>query len=347
MDAPSSPINVLFAPAAGPDVGGGHVMRGLTLAEALALKGARCAFAVNTAGAALMERFGGGAFAVHRGDVGSVLRAELFDALVVDDYAVAEDQERFLQNAVKRLVVIDDLADRPHLADLLIDPGYGRTDADYAALLPNNAVRLAGPRYALVKPAFARLRTDVLTRPVPEKPSRLFLSFGLSDVDRIAAQAVTVVRMSFPDLSVDLALASEAQSASHLIDRAKSDPNLRLHLDATNVADLMAAADLAVGSGGASTWERACLGLPTLAVIVADNQRPMIQRMAADGLLLAVDLRDDKFEAHFISALASLRSPDLRASLRSASAVLCDGRGAERVAEAILALCSDVQDRQR
>jgi UDP-2,4-diacetamido-2,4,6-trideoxy-beta-L-altropyranose hydrolase len=336
--APSLQKTVLFAPSAGPLIGGGHVMRGLTLAEALAARGARCAFAVNDAGAALIDRFGNGAFAIHRADVQSVLSAERFDVLVLDDYALDAGQERPLRDAVKRLVVIDDLADRPHLADLLIDPGYGRTDADYASLLAADAICLTGSRYALVKPTFAQLRADALARPVAKEPRRLFASFGLSDIDGIAARAIDAMRPVFPDLQIDIALASDAQSVPALKGRAKIDPNLRLHLDATHVADLMAAADLAVGAGGASTWERACLGLPTLAVILADNQRAMIRRMASNDALLAVDLQENGFEARFIEALTRLRSSDLRASLRSASAGLCDGRGAERVAEAILAL---------
>ena len=336
----ASPLSktVLFAPAAGPDVGGGHVMRCLTLAEALAARGARCAFAVNEAGAALVWRFGGGAFLVHQRKAEAVLSATAFDVLVLDDYNAPVDRDPSLRSAVKRFVVIDDLANRPHRADLLVDPGYGRKDADYAAFLPADAALLTGPAYALVKPAFARLRTETLQRPVQPESCRLFLSFGLSDIDGIAARAVEMVRRVFPLVRIDLALASDARSASRLKAAAETDPNLQVNLDAANVADLMAAADLAIGAGGASTWERACLGLPTLAVIVADNQRAMIERMASDGALLAVDLRDAAFETRFADALIRLRQSDLRTSLRVISAALCDGRGAERVAEAILTL---------
>ena len=338
MDAPSYPIKALFAPAAGPGIGGGHVMRCLTLAETLTARGGRCDFLVNAAGAALVDRFGGGAFRVYRDSLPIVLASEAFDVLVLDDYAAASDQEQALRSAVRRLVVIDDLADRPHLADLLVDPGYGRTDADYARHLAADAVRLTGPRYALVKPAFERLRQETLARPVPAQPQRLFLSFGLSDIDEIAARAVAAVRSRSPDLHIDLALASDAPSAPKLNARAKTDPNLRVHLDATNVANLMAGADMGVGAGGASTWERACLGLPTLAVIVADNQRAVIDAMAKDDALLAVDLKDPAFEQTFMEKLTRIGSPEVRMALKQRSAALCDGLGAERVADAIFSL---------
>ena len=100
----------------------------------------------------------------------------------------------------------------------------------------------------------------------------------------------------------------------------------------------MAAADMAIGAGGASTWERCCLGLPTLAVIVADNQRDMIRRLASDGALLAVDMHDAAFEAAFGAALDRLVGLEVRIALRARSAPLCDGRGAERIADAILSL---------
>jgi UDP-2,4-diacetamido-2,4,6-trideoxy-beta-L-altropyranose hydrolase len=339
LDAQSSSLKrVLFAPAAGRGVGGGHVMRCLTLAEALAARGATCIFAVNADGQEIIDRFGGGRFEAQNSGLDTLLRTQAFDTLVIDNYALSADQERPLRGFVRTLAVIDDLADRPHLADLLIDSAYRRERADYDGLLLDTAERLVGPAYALVKSTFGQHRAAALARPIAQTPQRLFLAFGLSDVGGIAGRAAAAVRARHPDVHIDLALASNAQSASSLKARAETDPALYLHVDATNIADLMASADLAIGAGGASTWERACLGLPTLALIVADNQRPTIQRLATDGALLAVDLRDEAFEAAFDRALNRLWAPDLRSVLRRRSSALCDGLGAERVADALLAL---------
>lgn len=312
-------------------------MRGLTLAEALRARGASCSFVVTTTGARLVERFGRGSFSIHRDPLRQVLASEPFDALVLDDYEVSADAERGLRQAVPSLIVIDDLANREHLAGLLIDPGYGRTPSDYDGLLPAHAPRLIGPAYALVRQSFTEHRPTALSREPVGIPRRAFMSFGLSDVGGIAARAAALVRNRHPDLEIDLALASDAASASALKARAATDPKLHLHFDAANMADLMARADIAIGAGGASTWERACLGLPTLAVIVAENQRSTIERMATDGALLAADLAHSGFEAAFIAALTKLWPQDLRAGLRARSAALCDGLGAERIAQAILA----------
>ena len=131
-------------------------MRCLTLAEALRAQGADCAFAVNETGGALAARFGGG-FALYQEPLAGVLEQAAFDTLVIDDYALSAANEAPLRRQVRRLAVIDDLADRTHLADLLIDSGYGREAADYRSLLPFDARVLVGPRLRAVAPRFRRL----------------------------------------------------------------------------------------------------------------------------------------------------------------------------------------------
>ena len=106
--------------------------------------------------------------------------------------------------------------------------------------------------------------------------------------------------------------------------------------DATDVAGLMRAADAAVGAGGASTWERCALGLPTLAVVVAENQRAMISAMAGEGRLLAADIHAPGFEEALRTGFEALQRSEVRARLSKAARALCDGRGASRVAEAVM-----------
>jgi len=348
MDAgmrPNPTQKILFAPASGDGIGGGHVMRCLTLAQALSARGAVCEFVVGHDGAQLLKAYGAGRFVLHcyvgektEPAIAAVVHNQHFDSIVIDDYLIADNVERRLAKHTRRVVVIDDLADRAHCADLLVDPGFGRSAQDYNALLPDAAVRLIGPAFAMVRPAFGALRGATLGRSATRKPNRIFMSFGLSDVEAIAGRAVDLVTTSGLDLQIDVALSSSAQSAPRLRALAAADDRVRLHFDARDVADLMASADMAIGAGGASTWERCTLGLPTLAVIVADNQRPMIHAMAADGALLAVDLTAATFEADFTAALQTLAEVDVRIALRDRSAALCDGQGANRIADAILAL---------
>lgn len=230
-------------------------MRCLTLAHALSQRDVRCTFAVAESGAALLHRFAGGAFDIVLGSPAHALATGRYDALIVDDYAASVGQERLWRKHAPILVAIDDLADRRHAADLVVDPGYGRRASDYDGLTPPAAKRLVGPGFALVRPAFAALRGQTLARPIAPAPRRAFVSFGLSDVDGVAARATALIRAKFPDLSLDIALASDAQSLPALQARAAADAKLRLHVDTADVAALMAAADIGVGAGGASTWE--------------------------------------------------------------------------------------------
>ena len=353
---------ILLAPAAGDGVGGGHVMRSLALAQALTAQGARCAFAVNAAGRSILETFSDTAWPIEPIETGA-------DVLVIDNYAIGADQERALKSHAAMLAVIDDLADRPHLADLLVDPGDGRTPADYMGLVPNGATLLMGPAYALLRSKFAERRVERRTTQNAEI-GRVFVSFGLSDVDGVTGRAVAALRPLAPSAVFDIALPSTAASLAMLRTLAASDPGVKLHVDATDVDRLLLDADVAIGAGGASTWERCCLGVPSIAVSVAENQRPLIERLSASGVVLGLTLtpnipakagtqsgpdqavggagsppsrgHSDIFEVQLGQAFLRLPDPTVRAEFAAKSLAACDGQGAGRVAEAILAQLSRI-----
>ena len=340
------PLQVLFAPAAGPQIGGGHVMRDLALAEALQAQGVRCTFAAPPWGERLLQRFADSPPPVHSlsrsGEpdaIAAALNALRPDLLVLDDYSLSAAAICGISRPGLHIAVIDDLADRVYACDLLVDPGFGREAADYAGRTPQACEVLAGPRYALLRPAF----TDMAAPPPPPieaEVRRVFVSFGLSDVEAVTARAVERLRRSAPHAYFDVALASDAPSLGRLRAMAEADANLVLHPDARDVAGLMRAADVAVGAGGSATWERCALGLPTLAVIVADNQREAILRMAQAGVLLGLDMAEADFSQRLTEAFERLCEPQVRQALRQASRGLCDGQGAARVVEALIRLAT-------
>jgi UDP-2,4-diacetamido-2,4,6-trideoxy-beta-L-altropyranose hydrolase len=316
------------------------------LAEALEELGGLCRFAVAPAGGSLLHRFarpGLGVDFLHalpdRKALAAHCKALKPKALIVDDYGLAAEGEGRVVPAGTRLVVIDDLANRPHLADLLIDPGFGRQPQDYAPWVPSVCQVLSGPAYALVRgeiAAAARMRP-----PLSEPPRRALVSFGLSDVGAIAARAASLLLTIAPELELDVALAGDAPSLPRLAALASETPRLSLHPDARDMAGLLAGADLAIGAGGSATWERCAFALPTLAVIVANNQRAMIRALADAGVVLTVDLEAPDFEAQFTAAFNRLRDPNLRRTLASRSLALCDGQGADRAARAILGMIAE------
>jgi UDP-2,4-diacetamido-2,4,6-trideoxy-beta-L-altropyranose hydrolase len=336
MAASTAPL-VLFAPAFGQAIGGGHLLRCLALATAVSERGGRVLFAVPEAAVAPLARFSPAVESrtISPGDLPRLCAELTPGALVLDDYGAGAPEEVELRGHVRRLMVIDDLADRPHIADLLLDTGYGRKPADYAALLPPPAALLLGPEHALLRPAFAAARARICE--VAGVPERIFLSFGLTDVGGITARGVEAVRTAFPQARLDIVLSSSAASLRELRRRAELDPGLALHVDATDVAALMAVADLAVGAGGTSTWERCCLGLPSIVLPVADNQLPTVLALQAEGVHLMVDPSTSEWPVSLAAAAERLKPPDTRRRLRVRSMRICDGLGAGRVAETLLA----------
>jgi UDP-2,4-diacetamido-2,4,6-trideoxy-beta-L-altropyranose hydrolase len=348
MSAP----RVLFFADAGPRVGGGHVMRCLTLARALGERGAECAFVESRAAAGVLRRFGwpaGPLLALaNTEDLPGFVQwgvdfAENFqpDVVVVDHYLAGAGEEIALRGASpRRIAVIDDLADRRHACDLLLDPGFGRRREDYAGLAPESAETLIGPDFALVRPEFAAARPRALSRRARhEQARRALVSLGLTDVDGITGRVVEALVPALGEMRLDVVLGSGAPSFDALSALASSDRRIRLHVDSAEMAALMADADICIGAGGSSVWERATLGLPTLSVILADNQAAMARGLAADGAGLAADAREGGFETALVDGWTRLvESPELRWALAERSSDLCDGRGADRAAAALLGL---------
>jgi UDP-2,4-diacetamido-2,4,6-trideoxy-beta-L-altropyranose hydrolase len=342
---------ILFLADAGPVVGGGHVMRCLTLARALTDRGASCAFVESRSAASVLRRFGWPgetvlAMATADDPPGLVRWAltfmETFDpqTVVVDHYRMGLAEETALKGASRRIAVIDDLADRRHAADLLVDPGFGRRREDYAEFIRPGSRILLGPDFALVRPEFGAARARALSRRAKHEPvRRALVSLGLTDVGAITARVVETLATVLGDVRLDVVIGAGAPSLDVLAALAARDRRVRLHIDTDDMATLVADADVAIGAGGSSVWERASLALPGVLVVLADNQADMGARLQAAGCALTLDARDTAFEAALAGAWRRLvEDVDLRWSLGERASELCDGRGAERVAAAVLAL---------
>jgi len=317
---------VVFLPDFGPAVGGGHVMRSLTLAQALTLKGARCAFAVTEETARAVRAFGWPQIEVWPFGEWQ----EAVDVAVLDNYSLTVEDERELHPWVRTIVSLDDLG-REHDCDLVIDPGYGRTVTDY----PGRAKVLAGSAYALLRPEFTRT-------PVGPQKGRVLVSLGLTDVGGIT-QYVVARLAALPGWSaIDVVLGSGAESLEYVRELAAHDPRISLHVDTRNMAGLMAKAQMCVGAGGSSVWERACMGLPSLLLVLADNQAPLAKVLEEAGAVVSLDIRTPALPALLDEAMTRLLTDAaLRSHLSAKSADLCDGQGAGRVADAILALVAE------
>ncbi len=340
---------VLFLADGGPQIGGGHAMRCLTLAGALAAQGASCAFVGHPGVASILDVFRLDLVDVlsATGDdpaamvARSLTLAEQWNAhiLVVDSYRLAETARFRAAGGVRQIVVIEDLADRPHDCDLLIDPTFARAADAYRGLVPPACRVLIGPEYALVRPAFAGMRGAALARrTVAGTAGRVLVALGLTDVGGITGRVVQALAPVAHGLQMDVVVGRTAPSLAVLADLAAENPGLHLHVDAHDMAELTATADIGVGAGGSSVWERACLGLPSVSLILTDNQGPMAMAMDKAGALIAIDARRGDMADTVASAGSRLiQDGALRTRLAATSSSLCDGAGAGRVASAILA----------
>lgn len=315
-------------------------MRSLTLARALGQRGAICRFVVTAPGEDLLRRFSGSAFEVVRISSQAALPTAVAqyrpDGLVLDSYRIDDVVEAGLKRHAGAVLVIDDLANRAHSAQIIADPSYGRELGDYRPLAPKSQV-LAGPDFALVAQSFCDARPSD-AKAALRSVDRIFVSFGLADIGLVAHRSIKMLSGLAPSARLEVALASDAPSARLLAPEAARDTRIRLHLDARNVAELMADCDICVGAGGSSVWERATLGKPSLVVILAENQRALIERLAADGLCVSADLSAPNFEQQFADSFYLLAEPERRWAMAEASLRLCDGRGAARLADAFIAL---------
>ncbi len=310
-------------------------MRSLTLARALEVQGAQVAFAATPFVSEVLDRF---APDVRRED-GDPQAVGAFDAIVFDHFGLgAADHRRFRRD--RPAMAIDDLADRPMAVEVLLDAGPERTAADYEGLAPR-ARLLLGPRWALVRPPFAAARQSALARrEAGGEVGRVLVSMGLTDVGGITGR---IVQRLLPrtDATLDVVVGPAAPSLEALKRLSRREPRVRLHesLGAEAMAALCAEADLAVGAGGSTTWERCVLGLPAVVVVLAGNQQPGARAVAHAGAAECVDARTSDFEAALDRSFTGLvRSPERRKRMARQASALCDGQGAERAAREFLAV---------
>lgn len=324
-----TPSRVLFLPDFGTKIGGGHVMRCLTLAAELTARGAECGFCVLPEARAVISAFAGDTVQI-------VSRDWVAPVAVVDGYDYTADDERALAAEGRKVVAIDDLM-RLHDCDLVIDSKLDCTARDY----PGRAHVLAGSAFALIRPEFSALRAEALRRRAGAPAERLLISLGLTDLGGVTERVLRLIADIDGWNAADVVLGTGAASLDYANALAARDPRFTIHVNTKTMAGLTCAADLAIGAGGGSLWERAVLGLPTLTLVLAPNQRETPERMEAHGATLSLDVPAPAFERDFVEVFSRLLADrDLRERLSARSASLCDGGGAARVAEAILMLAA-------
>jgi UDP-2,4-diacetamido-2,4,6-trideoxy-beta-L-altropyranose hydrolase len=258
--------------------------------------------------------------------------SEPVDWLVVDHYALDARWERSLRPKTSRLLAIDDLADRDHDCDVLLDHNpQDEAGIRYAKRLPERARRLIGPRYALLRPEFATAREKRRERDGSVRRIAVFM--GGTDPD--GATLLAIEALSAPPLKhihVDVAIGSASPHLGAIRAAAEARGNAAVLVDLPNLADLFGRADLAIGAGGVAALERCCVGLPTVTVAIADNQKRGLEWLADHGAVRHLGEAEGVTAESLSAELHALcSSPAQVRQLSQRAAAVVDGRGIVRV----------------
>ena len=359
-------LKIYFRTDASLKIGSGHVMRCLTLAEGLRESGAEVEFVCREYPGNINELITSKNFVVnelallptnesqasyYRNKYASWLGvSEIEDAeqtinafgekepdwLIVDHYSLGKYWESKIRTHVCKIMVIDDLADRPHDCDLLLNQNYFiGGEARYKNLVPPTCTKLLGPQYALLRPDFLAARRNL--KPQTGNISRIFVFFGGVDSHNVTSMALESLSSSdFDELEVDVVIGKNNQHRTQIIDLVAKRPRTKLYVQIENMAELMVKADLALGAGGINTWERMCLNLESHVIITAENQTIVNEQLNKNNYIHLIgnvfNMNSTKIGIHLNKAI-SLKKNILNFKTNFSS--LCDGSGVSRIIKEI------------
>lgn len=365
-------FNVVFRTDASVQIGSGHVMRCLTLADALRARGAECRFICRENEGNLLEQIRELGFAAYglpiqsednvlagpydgtssnyAGRLGADWATDAAqtrvgagetaaDWLIVDHYALDARWEKSLRSICHKLMVIDDLANRPHDCDLLLDQNYYRDqDQRYQGLLPEQCVTLLGPSYVLLRREFAEAKQRLTARDGTIKGILVF--FGGSDPTNQTGMVLTALQqLNEPDISVDVVVGLSNPNRHSIQALCDELPNATYYCNVSNIAELILNADLGIGAGGSAMWERCYLGLPTITVVFAANQIRTTEDVAGLGAIAYLGWSDSLRPEDYARAITdSIANPQRIKQMSDAALGVLQNETTATVADAMQSL---------
>jgi UDP-2,4-diacetamido-2,4,6-trideoxy-beta-L-altropyranose hydrolase len=356
-------MNVAFRLDVSTFIGTGHLMRCLSLALSLQEMGVRCYFVMRQLGLDMTGRVRAAGFEVHElpapagmrnfnshsdwacvdeiqdaTETGSLLSSIQLSWVLVDHYSFgAKWHSKMRAMTSAQIAAIDDLGDRQMAIDVLIDHNYNSDHlTKYQGRCPPTSALLTGPTYALLSPDYANAPRYAYHT----KVRSIGIFMGGADIHNhssMVLDACEIVGFSGP---IEVVSTSANPNLSSLRERIASQPKWRLNEDLPSLATFFARHDLQIGAGGGSTWERCCIGVPTLALILAENQRMVLNPLEQLAILQIVRQVPPTRESVAQEAAQIIKNFELRRTLADNSRHLVDGRGAHRVAEFLVKKCS-------
>lgn len=359
---------IVFRCDASTQIGSGHVMRCLTLANSLFELGAEVTFIcrdhpghlfgiIESAGHGLIRLAASTTVAEGRlahshwlgatqaEDANQTLEAlggiGLVEWIIVDHYALDAEWETAMRSATNQILVIDDLADRKHDCNLLLDQNLGRKAEDYSVLVSTGCKVLVGPQFALLRPEFSARRQYSLNRRATPQMKHLLITMGGVDKDNTTGNILSTLRRCLlsTDSRITVVMGLRAPWLSKVRDQASQMPwKTDVLVNVNNMAELMADSDLAIGAAGSTLWEFCCMGLPALLVVLADNQKNSCIEMVMIGAAESIGT-PEAIHDRLPTILQKLSNNIKKIEQFShAAEKICDGSGANFVSHKLMSL---------
>ncbi|OQA34674.1 MAG: UDP-2,4-diacetamido-2,4,6-trideoxy-beta-L-altropyranose hydrolase [Betaproteobacteria bacterium ADurb.Bin341] len=331
------------------NIGSGHVIRCLTLAEVLRQQGATVEFVCREHVGNLLELIHQRDFVAHTLECDEwsedarqtlAVLGNPVDWLIVDHYGLDKRWESQLRSACRHLMAIDDLADRPHDCDLLLDQNYYlNPECRYQGLLPDQCTQLLGPGYALLSTEYEQALQE--HQPRAARIEKVLVFFGGSDPTGETEKLLTAIEsFSLPELSFDVVVGASNPKCHVIEARCQQLQNVHFHCQTSEMAMLCAEADLALGAGGSANWERFSLALPCMVVTTAENQRETVAALVQDGYVQWLGWHAEITPQHMAKALCrAVEQVEEMIAMGERARRLIAGKGrfgAQYVAECIL-----------
>ena len=348
--------SALFRTDASRTIGIGHVMRCITLAAALQEKGVACVFACRPFDGNLIrlieesgfvtvcmtsprnkdvdsgnyESWLGVSYESDAEETNSILASIKPEWVIVDHYGIDERWENIVKQACKHIFVIDDLANRRHACFAILDSSFGRDTQDYVGLVDTNTPVYAGPTFCILRPEFPLMRRKMESRNYGQPLKNILITFGGADVGSVTIQ--TLEDLERVDVCNDLSIVvilGPISTHYEIIRKMASNSRhtVTIEQSVSNMGEYFIWADLCIGAVGSSTWERCCLGCPSIVTILAENQRDGARKLEEAGLLLTYSSK----KAGELAERIRCMDANMRERLSINGLNLVDGLGVHRV----------------
>jgi len=259
------------------------------------------------------------------------------DWLIIDNYKLSEQFERSLKKVVGKIMIIDDLANRKHDCDLLLDQNIFCLNR-YDNLVPKYCTKLIGSEFSLLRNEFLLKRNK--SKRSLKSLKHILVNFGGGDDKGLIIKAVeAIASLKISDITCDVIIGQANPHKDELVESLANNSFIRTHTHVSNISDYMNLADLAIGSGGSSIWERCCLGLPSIITAITDIEEELAIHCQRKGLLKYIGKHNNVYVDNISTAMKHLLNHPKELQLMSEQGrKVVDGLGAKLVVQKMVDL---------